>query len=247
MEKHTSSLFKNLGLTEDQAKVYLAALELGQSSMQELARKSGVKRTSIYNFIQSLIDRQLIITSRKRKRVVYSGVHPNQLLEIEKARLAELDRTLPELLAIYNNSTTKPKVTFYEGVDGIKEVLLDMLKEKQSVSAFSDYKQMAATLGDYYFDIFPPERARRGIVSRNIAPDTEKARELAKTDAKYNRETRFMKVSDLKTEINIYGNKVALNSYNSNPPFSVIIEDPDIAETLRTVWKQLWNKLEEKN
>jgi hypothetical protein len=105
---------------------------------------------------------------------------------------------------------------------------------------------MAATLGDYYFDVFPPERARRGIVSRNIVPDTGKARQLAKTDAKYNRETRFLKVSDLKTEINIYGNKVALNSYSSKPPFSVIIEDQNIAETLRTVWSQLWERLEER-
>jgi sugar-specific transcriptional regulator TrmB len=246
MNKNIINLLNKIGLTQDQADVYLAALELGQASMQDLARKSGVKRTSIYNFIQSLIEKQLITTSRKRKRLVYSAVHPNQLLEIEKSRLAELDRTLPELLAIYNKSATKPKVTFYEGVAGIKEVLLDMLKEKQSVSAFSDYKQMAATLGDYYFDVFPPERARRGIVSRNIVPDTEKARQLAKTDAKYNRETRFLKVPDLKTEINIYSNKVALNSYNSNPPFSVIIEDQNIAETLRTVWSQLWNSLEER-
>jgi HTH-type transcriptional regulator, sugar sensing transcriptional regulator len=243
MDNNIQYLFKYLGLNEDQTKVYLAALELGEASMQELAHKSGVKRTSIYNFIDELKDRKLIVTSKKRKRTLYSAVHPSQLIEIEKARLAELDRALPELLAIYNKSATKPKVTFYEGVDGIKEVLLDMLKEKQPVAAVSDYKQMAESLGDYYFDIFPPERARRGIISKNIVPDTPKAREFAKKDAQYLRETRFLPVNDLKTEINIYGNKVALNSYSSNPPFSVIIEDQNIAETLRTLWNQLWDKL----
>lgn len=243
METSLENLFKELTINDEQAKVYLAALELGQANMKELAEKSGLKRTSVYNYVKELIGKKLMATGKKRKRTVYSAIHPNMLIEIEKARLAELHRNLPELLAIYNKSKTKPRVTFYEGVDGIKEVLQDMLKEKQTVSAFSDFKHMAAVFGDYYFDVFPPERARRGIISRNIVPDTPKARELAKTDAKYLRETKFLPVPDLKTEINIYGNKVALNSYQSNPPFGVIIEDHDISETLRTIWQQLWNKI----
>ncbi len=243
MEISLENLFKELGVNDEQAKVYLAALELGQANMNELAEKARLKRTSVYNYVAELIQKKLITTGKKRKRIVYSAIHPNMLIEIEKARLAELHRTLPELLAIYNKSKTKPTVTFFEGVDGIKEVLQDMLKEKQTVSAFSDFKHMAAVFGDYYFDVFPPERARRGIVSRNIVPDTPKARELAKKDARYLRETKFLQVPDLKTEINIYADKVALNSYQSNPPFSVIIEDHDIAETLRTIWQQLWNKI----
>lgn len=243
MESALENLFKELAVNDEQAKVYLAALELGQANMRELAEKAGLKRTSVYNYVKELIQKKLITIGKKRKRTVYSAIHPNMLIEIEKARLAELHRTLPELLAIYNKSKTKPRVTFYEGVDGIKEVLQDMLKEKQPVSAFSDFKHMVAVFGDYYFDVFPPERAKRGIISRNIVPDTPKARELAKKDARYLRETKFLQVPDLKTEINIYGDKVALNSYQSSPPFGVIIEDAHIAETLRTIWQQLWNKI----
>lgn len=243
MEIALENLFKELGINDEQAKVYLAALELGQANMNELAEKSGLKRTSVYNYVDELIAKKLLATGRKRKRTVYSALHPNMLIELQKARLHEVTRNLPELLAIYNKSKTKPTVTFYQGIEGIKEVLLDMLKEKQPVSAFSDYKHMAASFGDYYFDVFPPERAKRGIVSRNIVPDTAKARELSKKDARYLRETKFLQVPDLKTEINIYGNKVALNSYQSSPPFGVIIEDHDIAETLRTLWQQLWKIL----
>lgn len=243
MEIALENLFKELGINDEQAKVYLAALELGQANMNELAQKACLKRTSVYNYVEELIKMKLMASGKKRKRTVYSAIHPNMLVEIEKARLAELHRTLPELLAIYNKSKTKPTVTFYEGVEGIKEVLQDMLKEKQTVSAFSDFKHMAAVFGDYYFDVFPPERARRRIISRNIVPDTPKARELAKKDARYLRETKFLQVPDLKTEINIYGNKVALNSYQSNTPFGVIIEDQNIAETLRTVWQELWDKI----
>ncbi len=46
-----------------------------------------------------------------------------------------------------------------------------------------------------------------------------------------------------KTEINIYGNKVAFISFRSREPFAVLIEDEGITETLRTAWKEIWGKL----
>lgn len=242
MDKNLQSLFEHLGLTEEEAKVYLAALELGEASMQELATKSGIPRTSIYNFMRSMIKRRLIATGVRKKRTVYSAIHPNQLVEIEHGRMRELQTILPELLAIHNKSQTKPRVTFHEGVEGIKEVLYDMLKEKQDVAAWSDFKAMAENLGEYYFDVFPAERAKKKIVSRNIVLDTPKARQLAKSDAKYFRETKFWNAGEVKIEINIYGNKVALNSYRGNP-FAVLIEDTAIADTLRLIWQEQWDKL----
>ena len=49
---------------------------------------------------------------------------------------------------------------------------------------------------------------------------------------------------DWKTEINIYGDKVALMSYRTKIPFCVLIEDHNIAETLRSAWKELWERLD---
>ena len=54
---------------------------------------------------------------------------------------------------------------------------------------------------------------------------------------------KFIKAEELKTEINIYGDKVAMMSFRSNPPFAVLIENKDIAETLRTAWQELWERL----
>ena len=54
LQKHEAELIQTLGLSEHEAAVYLAALELGEANIQEISRKSGVKRTSIYNFIDTL-------------------------------------------------------------------------------------------------------------------------------------------------------------------------------------------------
>src|SRR5438309_1359422 len=121
------ALLKSLGLTEPQAHVYLAALEFGQISMQDLARRSGVKRTSIYNFIDELTERGLLMETKKRRRKLYSAIHPEQLLELERTRVTEIERLMPELLAIYTTAHNQPRVTFYEGIEGTEEVYADML------------------------------------------------------------------------------------------------------------------------
>src|SRR3989344_3445304 len=118
MKTFSKSLLSSLGLSEAQAMIYTTALELGESNMQQLSRKSDIKRTSIYNFIDELKNRGLIVETRKKKHKVYSAVHPRQLLEIEKTKIIELEHAMPELLAIQNKSKTKPRVTFYDGIEG---------------------------------------------------------------------------------------------------------------------------------
>lgn len=243
MKDNIDTSLKFLGLTTEQIKVYFAALDCSESTIQDLSNNSGVKRTSIYNFIDELVKGHFITVIQKKRRKHYSAVHPSHLLEIMKFRLKEVEHIIPKLVERHNISNRGPRVMIYDGVEGIKEVLIDILKEKTPVVAWSDFKHMSAILGEYYFDVFPPERAKRGIASRNIVPDSPQARKLSMKDDLYLRKSKFLPLPDFKTEINIYGNKVALNSYKSNPPFAVIIEDKNLADTLKTIWKAQWDKI----
>lgn len=243
MIKITKAMLQSLRLTEAQGKVYLAALELGHSSIQGLAKKSGVKRTSIHNFIEELQEKRFLTATRKKKRVVYSAVHPEYLVEVERSRLVELQKTLPELLAVYNQSKTKPRVTFYEGLEGIKEVYADTLREKKPIVAWSDFSLMEEALGSDYMETYPAQRARQNITFKTILKDTPAARRLMAQDIRYLRECKLIQGKNIKTEINIYGRKVALMSFRSSPPFVVLIEDTDISDTLREIWEHLWERI----
>lgn len=244
MKKLSKQLLASLNISESQAAVYVAALELGVANMQQLALKADVKRTSIYNFIEEMKARGFIVEITKRKRTMYSAVAPEQLVEIEKTRLAELEHAIPELRAIQNDSRTKPRVTFYEGVEGIKEVYADILKDKKEIIAFEDLENMKKVLPDSFYNWFPPERARRDIPIKSILRDSAEARKITQYDIRLLRETKFLKADDWKTEINIYGDKVALMSYRAKLPFCVLIEDHNIAETLRSSWTALWERLD---
>lgn len=236
-------ILRMLGLSDAATKVYLAALELGEATIQDLSRKSGVKRTSIYNFIESLKQQHILLETKKGKRNVYSSADIDQVFEMGKLRLMEFQTILPELRAIQNRSPNKPRVTFHEGIEGIKELYANTLNEGKAIVGWSDYEYMKKGLGDRYFRYYPLERTKRGITFKSIARDSAAARESAKLDSERLRETKFITTGDLRTEVNIYGNKVSLMSFRAITPFAVLIEDPNIAETFRVAWNELWKRL----
>ena len=51
---------RNIGLSEKEAIIYLASLELGPSTIQEISKKAQLKRSSVYDLISSLVERGLM-------------------------------------------------------------------------------------------------------------------------------------------------------------------------------------------
>ncbi len=242
MDRIPKNILQSLNLTDSQGRVYVATLELGQSNMQGLARKSGIKRSTIYTFIEEMKERGLVLETKRRKRTLYSAAHPEHLVELEKTRLAEIQSLLPELLAVYNQSRIKPRVVFYEGVDGIKEVYADTLKERKPIVGWSDYEQSQKVLGEYYHS-YAKERSQRNILYRCIARDTPEARQKLLAANKELREIKLSPSGDIATELYIYGNKILLINFRSTRPIAILLEDTSIAGTLRSIWEDAWSHL----
>jgi len=252
MSKSTSLLGENeqelvqaLGLSEQEIAVYLAALELGEANIQEISRKSGVKRTSIYNFIDTLKERQLLSEIKKGKRKLYSAVSPHHLVDEQKSKVASVERLIPQLLAIQNNVKNMPRVSFFEGIEGLKEIYRMTLREKQIIYAWEDLDRALDVLPPAFLKWYTEERTAKRIPARCIDRDTKSAREwTAKNDVRLARESRFIVSEEFGTEINVFGHKVAFFRWDKQNPFGVVIEDKGIATALRVAWTELWNRLE---
>jgi sugar-specific transcriptional regulator TrmB len=241
-------LLQSLGLSEGELAVYLAALELGQANIQDISRKAGTKRASTYNYLASLQQRQLVSETKKGKRNVYAAAHPSQLLQLERARIAAVEKLIPQLLAIDNSTRGKPKVTYHEGIAGMEEVYDRMLQDKQVIYAWEDLDRMFEIMPARWTKNYPTERAARNIPLRTITRDTQFARKFAgEKNAGYARDTRFLQSDEFGTDIEIFGNKVALFSLRKDSPFVVLIEDEGLARTLRIVWQDQWDRLEPAN
>ncbi len=113
------SILKKLGLTEKQAQVYMAMLELGESGMTKIAKRANLKRPTVYLVIDELNLLGLSSEIVKGKKKFYVAVHPKRLVELAKFRADQADKILPELVAI-QKSDNKPRIRMLEGTKGVQ-------------------------------------------------------------------------------------------------------------------------------
>jgi len=118
-------LTENLGLTDKEAAVYISILELGSSTIQPIAAHSGVKRTSIYYFINHLVDLGLVEAAKIRGRLHYKALPPARLVTLQQNRLEEIKSALPQFESIFNVSTNKPKISYFEGQEQMQQIVLE--------------------------------------------------------------------------------------------------------------------------
>ena len=235
------SILKSIGLSENQAKVYLAGLELGPTSILELARVSGVKRTTIYSVMEELLDHDYFTTLKKEGKKQYLAIDPDSLKHLIAERHETLTHNLPELRALYSLSPVKPKVIFYEGVENLKRILWQIRKEKVTYCHVDPNQQALIDLiGLDEFEKMLQYSDQHQIERRIITDKTSFAIERAKL-AQYFRRYRFLpgKYRGLLTRQYIWGNKVAIIILKKEPVV-VVIEDPDFAKMQKMLFDALW-------
>lgn len=80
MENLVISLFKNLNFTESEAKAYISLLQQGSSSGYEVSKISSVPRSKIYNVLESLITKGMVICSKHTTPALYHAVPFEEVL-----------------------------------------------------------------------------------------------------------------------------------------------------------------------
>ena len=246
--KDAQSSLEDIGLKPKEAKIYLALLELGESSVVQIAKSAGIKRTTVYNILPDFINRGLVASAFKKKRKVYFIEDPRSLKNDIKEKGNVIDRMMPELLAIQNVIPSKPRITFYEGLGGMKDLYQDTLESSRegetllSYTGLSDFSNlMPAEYANYYIG----ERAKRKIRARIIASDSPTAQAWKNTAIQDLRDIRIVDNPNFRfnADMEIYANKVALISYRENF-LGVIIESKEINQMQRAAFELMWSSLE---
>ncbi len=236
-----------LGFTAKEARVYLALLELGPSTASEVAGKAGVNRTTGYDVLEGLAGEGLISLMGEAKVRRFVADNPNKVLTYLKAKINQAENRLnmaqtllPQLLSVYNTKE-KPKMKFYQGLNGLKEVYEDTLKN-------NNYELLAYAVGESAYQALPPRyfadyfkrRTAKGISVRLIAPNDESSQAITKNDATELR-TSILVPKDkfyFSVEMNVYNNKVSFVSWQEK--FAVIVESEEIANMQRKVFELAW-------
>lgn len=245
--KELEKSLTGLGFSPKKAEIYLALLELGEASVIEIAKKTKLKRTTVYNILPELLQEGLVKASSKGGRKFFFVEDPRSIKIAIEEKLRIANHVVPELAAIQNIIPHKPRITFYEGEGGMRDLYADTLESVEqggtifSYTGLSDfYKLVPKEFARWYID----ERVKRKIQIRVITPQSEVASEWKENGT---RELRSIKIVDnpnfhFNADMEIYGNKVALISYRENF-LGVIIESAEINQMQRAAFEMMWNSL----
>jgi sugar-specific transcriptional regulator TrmB len=121
---------QGLGLEEKEARTYLALLELGEGTILEISRKSGIKRPTTYVVLRSLEEKGFVSRILKGKKALYSPQHPKKLITEAEVRLKELREVVPQLESLAGKASNKPRVMIYEGKDRLDQAYDEMFITK---------------------------------------------------------------------------------------------------------------------
>jgi sugar-specific transcriptional regulator TrmB len=237
-------VIQKLGYTQKEARLYLAALILGESKVSDLAEKLKIPRTSASVTAEKLHKEGLLTYYVKRFNKYWVAESPEKLLERIKEEEATLQSVLPELKALQQNTLlNKPTVKIYVGSRDIKFIFDDIILSKHNFRGIIAWNDLVKLFGNGYISDFIARQADHFLTFRLLTPESEGARLLKERDRNEARQTRFLSkhTASLNTATFIYDNKVAIISLNDTVPTGFLIEDINVHNTMAVFFEELWS------
>jgi len=229
-----NNTLKDVGLSEGEIKVYLALLKLGAVPVNRIKEETGLHRTTIYDFLEKLINKGLVSYVIENNVKIYKATKPTKLLEFLKEKEERLKEVLPELLALSKSEKEEISVEVYRGKEGFKTFYNDVLKTKEDVVGFGvdegKFKEKFPIIMEQYF-----KRAKEANIHE---------RALAEEGSKFLFEkgiTRYRFISKEffnPTPTSVYGDKVAIIIWK--PLTVIMIKNKDLADSYKKYFELLW-------
>jgi sugar-specific transcriptional regulator TrmB len=247
MSKIHEALTK-FGLSEKEIKVYLALLKLGPSPVRKIALEAKVNRGTTYDILKNLQELGLVAYYHKETRQYFVAEDPRKLFEALRVKQEhyelvkrELKQIMPQLRSLSSVLGHRPVVTYYDGTQGVRSILQDVLDKVVETDKKEYYVYSSSTIKRYLYAAFPDytdERIKRNIRVRaiSIGPGGQ---ERGLDQRKWLSQKEAAPTYSL-----VYAGSLAMISTNKNGmPIGFIVEDNDLYETQKLIFESLWEKI----
>ena len=239
-----------LGLTRREAQVYLALLELGESSVFVVAAKCGIPRATVYTLLSEL-ERKELVGSLKKNRVLYfQAHHPSVFTRRLQEQLGHAERIVPMLAGLVSEGQTTPAVKFFTGRRGVTQALDTLYDgaEKRRVKEFNtlSHPELYERFPEYLGKLI--ERRQRLKIRTNLivsGVDAARAPKHYRSDAF--RETRFLPPAfSFYTTLIISDVESVLLSMHGKEIHAVLVTSKTITEMFHQLFQFVWKMLPRK-
>lgn len=222
---------EQLGLTKNEAKIYLALLDKGPSLAGNISQLTGIHRRSVYDAVERLIKKGIIGYIKQNNRKYFEAVDPENLFKLLKEKEECLNSIMPKLKVRHKYVQKKQETNFFKGKDGLKSIFEDQLNSKEIFILGAS--STANKILKYYFNWFDKRRVQKKVLVHMITTDKEIKIPLAKI--KY-----LPKKYSAPAAINIYQDKVAIILWSEEKPLAILIKNEEIMKSYKTYFDLMW-------
>lgn len=235
------NILKNYGLTQKQAKIYLACLELGSGSVYKIGQKSGLPRSTCYEVLDNLKNIGLVTTFRKKNIQYFNAEDPRALIDKSQNQINLIENALPFFRSRYGNNKSTPSVRLYSGKEQIDLVLNEILNEADRLYAVSSADDLFKELD--FFPEFVKRRVSKKIPIQVILKKSPKAKQRQLIGQQELREVRIMPDQfEFQAMMYLWRDKTALLSLTGNL-MALVIESKEINQLNQVMFNYMWQTL----
>lgn len=226
------------GMEQKEAKIYLAALELGPSTVLQIAKRADIKRPTAYLILDDLASKGYISKSKHKNKQVFVAEKPEKLLRTLKAKEEILHEAMPMLEAMMATTKERPKIGVFEGFEGMKQVYADIYASPEIIffGSIKDVNRHFPEVANKFQEVGRKKQTKVRDLLTNSPADLAYGRSAVGPTY----EVRILPEGlDFAIDCAIYANKLAILAVKKDL-FAVVIESKEVADSFRALHTLAW-------
>lgn len=238
-----------LGLTDNERKLYLLSLTNGPQTLTALAASLNIPRPNVYKVVEGLESKGLAKFSERKKFARTFVVEPptkiTEFLRQKRETIARQDSqvtlAMPDLLAMYSQGELPTNIKILQGTGAYIKIFFQILEEEKTCVDFcGSVEDYLGFLPQVDQERWTKIRVARGTRVRTLAfgngPRTAAITQSAGADL---REVRILNnTKQFGSAFQLFANKVVI--WQPHAPLALLIEDQYIVQMLRALYETLW-------
>jgi len=235
---------QEIGLSKKESEIYLCLIKYGYLSAKEISKKTNILRASVYDYIESLLEKGFITYTFKTNIKHFQATSPNKILlnflekkEKEEENLKQIINNLEKT----NKEQKKPDVEIYEGKEGLKSAMNNILKEEIKEINISGASKT-------FFENYPLliEKWNNLRVNKKISLKIIYNKVLTKEEVERRKKREFTHIKYINqkdisySNTIIYKNNILIIIIDKENPIAIHIENEKTYETYKNNFDSLW-------
>ena len=228
---------QKIGLSDKEAKVYIALLKIGDATVKDISSEANLKRPTTYLILEELRQKGLILKIPHAKKAVYQAKNTDELYGYASENMSAFKRALPKIESLQTEHN--PVKTFYfEGIQGLKDALfykMNGMEEKSITGFFAKDAGVSKPVMDL-FTKFNKTLIDRKVTVTGITPEGEGTRNYQKQHPEFYKNISFAPQGDYSAEISIETTDDFIRIIDGVEMKAVIVESKRVADAVKQIF-----------